>query len=577
MFLSINAFATTLFLSGLVSMLISICVWSRVVGSIRWFTHMLFCIALWAITYGLELACTSLEQMLFWIHFEYVGIALLPATWFCFIVSFIGKHQWLTRRNLAALFSIPVITMVLVWTNSLHHLHYKSVSLDVAGDYRLLAIERGPWYYFFTGYFYVLLAAGTILLQNRFRHADRIYRQQNWIILLSAFIPWFVNLLYLLGFRPYKHIDLTPYAFIITSSLLAIGLLRFRLLNLIPIARDKIIEGMHSGMMVLDVQDFVIDANSEMRRILQRESKIVGEHFQALLGGEAQLNEHVSNRTQAKVQFQLLDRWYEVGITPLFEHQTVHTGLILLFTDITDHRAVEQKLAQQTRDLQALNRTKSRLLSVIAHDLRGPMSGLVELMNFMEDGSLSQADFKAQLPLLSRNVNGTYALLENLLLWSKSQFEGERLTVESFNLAQLVHDGLDVWQQQAHRKGITLQSNIPEGIHVLADREMIRIVLRNLVSNAIKFTPAKGLVTISATHSGDHVRVKVTDTGVGMSAQDQKLVLGQDYYTTKGTAGETGTGLGLMLCKEYVEKNQGQLWVESELGHGSSFFFSLPR
>lgn len=345
MFLSINLFSITLLISGVVSMLVSFFVFTRVTGSIRWFSHMMFCISLWAVTYGLELASTTLESMMFWIQIEYVGITLLPATWICFIVSFTGKHKWMTRRNLALVFSMPVITMIIVWTNSWHHLYYQSVSLAHSDSYILLALERGPWYYVFTAYFYLLLASGTILLLQRFKHADPIYRRQNAIILLAAFIPWLVNLLYLVGLRPHKHIDLTPYAFIVTSSLLAVGLLRFRLLNLIPIARDKIIEEMKTGMMVLDAQDIVIELNVEMRRILGRHASLIGEAFGSFLAGEVELNQKVAARINSSVVLRINDRWYEVGVTSMFEKMTVYSGVILLFSDITSHRLTEQQLA----------------------------------------------------------------------------------------------------------------------------------------------------------------------------------------------------------------------------------------
>ena len=213
---------------------------------------------------------------------------------------------------------------------------------------------------------------------------------------------------------------------------------------------------------------------------------------------------------------------------------------------------------------------------MIAHDLRGPMANLVELMNLLEGGSLSHEEFKSHLPMFSENLNASYELLENLLFWSRSQFHGEHLKLEHFSVAGLVNDGIDDWRRHAAAKGITIQSLLTEAIMVTADREMIRIVLRNLVSNALKFSFASGTVTLTASTAGALTQITVTDSGIGISPEDQKRLFSEEHFSSKGTANEQGTGLGLILCKDYVKKNQGSISVESYPGKGSRFLVTLP-
>jgi len=571
-----NIFSIVLLVSGVVAILISAWVFMRSGGMLRWFSYMMFCIAAWAITYGLELASTSLDQMLFWINLEYVGITLLPACWIVFIIFFIGKDDWLTVPNWILIFAFPFITMLLVWTNQWHHLHYQSVSLATLGEYTLLDIDTGPWYLIFTVYFYILLALGTFLLARKFRIADRIYRQQNSIIILAAFIPWIVNLLYLVGFRPYEHIDLTPYAFICTSFLLAYGLIKFRLFNVIPIAREKIIEDMRSGMLVLDSKNRIVDLNTEMRRLFNNDVSLVGKPFKELLSHEFLLHNAVVERLNTTIKLQINEHYYEVQITPLFQKNTAFSGAILLFRDTTANRLAEEKLEEQAKSLQSINQTKDKLFSVVAHDLRGPMVSLVEVMRLMEDGTISAQEFKSYMPLFSKNLYSTYALLENLLVWSRSQMKGEKLILESFNLYDLLQEKLENWETTAASKNISIHCDPSSKLMVFADREMIKIVLRNLMANALKFTSSGGKIGITAQLIDGMVKLCVNDTGTGISEENQKKLFNGTQFTTKGTSNEKGTGLGLMLCKDFVEKNGGQIWVESELGKGSKFCFTLP-
>jgi hypothetical protein len=149
-----NPFAITLILCGLVTIGVSWMIFKRTGGAVRWFGWMMLSIAIWAITYGCELSSDTLKQMLFWINIEYLGIALAPPLWIVFVIGFVGKDRWLTSLNWILIFSIGVITLLMVWTNSLHYLHYASVGVDNSGPFPLLDIHVGIWYRIHTAYFY---------------------------------------------------------------------------------------------------------------------------------------------------------------------------------------------------------------------------------------------------------------------------------------------------------------------------------------------------------------------------------------------------------------------------------------
>ncbi len=167
--------------------------------------------------------------------------------------------------------------------------------------------------------------------------------------------------------------------------------------------------------------------------------------------------------------------------------------------------------------------------------------------------------------------------MENLLQWAKSQMQAEAINTGKVNVTQLIVDVLQLLRLQAETKKIYIEHKIEMPVFVSADREMINLVLRNLLSNAIKFTPDNGRISVGANELSSFVEIYVQDNGLGLSAEALEKINESNFYSTKGTASESGTGLGLMLCKDFLIKNGGQMHIESQVGKGSVFSFTLPK
>ena len=575
-----NTYSIILIICGLITLYMCVRIFRRYEIVVRWFGYMMLGIAIWALSYGLELSSTSLEQMLFWINVEYLGIAFIPAFWLLFLLKFTGKDKWLHPKYFYAFMLLPLITLLMVWTNKYHHLHYKSVGLDNSGPFPLLSLETGPWYIVHTIYFYTLLVWGVILLVNKYRKSDQVFRKQNLTILIAVFIPWVANVLYLFGYRPMGHIDSTPFAFVITMLFLSIGLVRFRLLDIIPIAREKVIEAMNEGLIVTDNQDRIVDLNQEIRKILSiDEKKIIGKRLGLILPDQNELYELIKSRKAGQLQLKLVnsDLFLEASLTPLFENQNAYSGLIILIRDITERVAIENKVRLQSEQLLGMNKLKDRLFSIIAHDLRGPLINLNDIIKMLNEGMITEEEFKSFVPQLSKNIGYTTGLLENLLFWSKSQLQGEVVKPVYFNLKEISVNILHLFENTIHEKDILIENNIQLTCKVYADKDMIQLVVRNLISNAVKFSKRGGSIKLSTTIEGNNTILCVTDTGVGISESDQKKLFEQETFTTRGTDNEQGTGLGLLLCKDFIEKNGGSIWVESEIGKGSKFCVRIPN
>jgi signal transduction histidine kinase len=174
-------------------------------------------------------------------------------------------------------------------------------------------------------------------------------------------------------------------------------------------------------------------------------------------------------------------------------------------------------------------------------------------------------------------MNFATSLMENLLVWARDQMKNASAQPEHLELGAMVADVSKLLRLQAANKNITINTGIRSRVDCYADREMVNLVLRNLLSNAIKFTPAGGKISIDSHIDSDRVVINVTDTGVGIKAENIRLIFNNDYFTTRGTNGESGTGVGLLLCKDFLEKNGGHIHVKSNPGEGSTFSFALPR
>jgi signal transduction histidine kinase len=240
--------------------------------------------------------------------------------------------------------------------------------------------------------------------------------------------------------------------------------------------------------------------------------------------------------------------------------------------------ASNQKLQESQQQLKELNATKDKFFSIIAHDLKNPFTSLLSISEMMTKSytTMEEEDKIEGINGFHRSATRIYALLENLLTWSRSQTGRVDFYPVEFNISKLAMECIRLFILPAEKKGVTLQLNAEKNILAYGDPEMINTVFRNLLNNAVKFSNSGGMVEMDLRQEEGLVKVAVTDQGVGISeANVKKLFNLAGQRASEGTGGEKGTGLGLLICKEFVEKNGGKLIVKSEPGKGSSFSFYL--
>ncbi len=238
------------------------------------------------------------------------------------------------------------------------------------------------------------------------------------------------------------------------------------------------------------------------------------------------------------------------------------------------------KLTQSESQLKELNASKDKFFSIIAHDLKSPITGFLGVSELLlhEFDELSAEEIKQLTNNIYRSANAIFNLLENLLSWSRIHTGRMQYTPSEFNLSESILSMIEVYHLSAFKKKINLETQIEDNIVMFADKNMIDTIIRNLLSNAIKFTPENGKVTLRIKTIDHIVQILVVDTGVGMNEKILNSLFRIDTHTSSlGTNGERGTGLGLILCKELIEKNKGIISVNTELGIGSTFEVSIPK
>ncbi|HEY3369428.1 MAG TPA: histidine kinase N-terminal 7TM domain-containing protein [Prolixibacteraceae bacterium] len=724
--------------TALVSISVAFLAWQRRdVKSARELAYLMVAAGFGAFWLIFETAAPGVSEKVFWSKLEFIGGIATPVLYLIFVLRFTGKDKYLNLKQLLLLFIVPVITLALTLTNEHHGLIWSGYSA-ISGTTNLMEYYHGAGFWIgYIAYTYLLLFLATILLLRFTIHQNAPFRSQGMIVFIGGLCPWIASFVYLSGQNPVKGLDITPASITLSGLLGAYAILNFRFLDLVPVARETLVETLPDGILVLDGQNRIQDINGSamaflgignkniIGSLIQSSGASVSKLLNAVLDQETLdqkvelpskdetesrtfriLKHSIKNQAgsrlviireisdqvawQKEIQagedryrhlfsmFRLMadntddflwakdiDNQYTfvnktmadrlliaesvnepIGKTDIFfanrernahpENPDWHTfgeicadtdtitieeekpkqfdefgniqgkflfldvhkapiwdenghliGVVGTGRDVTLTKQLEKEksialeLLQNSEDnLRRINVEKDKFFSIIAHDLKSPFSAFLSCTKMMVDQlpTMTQEEIHEIAYLLSQSAMNLYQLLENLLEWSLMQRSITRYDPKYFLLNPTIKDSLQLILESAHKKGIEFSYIIPDEIQVFADENMLKSTIRNLATNALKFTAKGGKVTIVAkSGNGQGAEISILDSGIGMDKEMLDQLFRLDAYTSRtGTDGEPSTGLGLLLCKDFVEKHGGRIWAESEAGKGSAFHFNIP-
>jgi PAS domain S-box-containing protein len=585
MFWQFNAYIVVYFLTAAVSAGVAAYAWHR--RTVPGAAHLAWLMAAgaeWALAAGFEAAAVGVPAKVFWSKVEYLGFNSSPVLFLLFALAYSRPGRPLGRRATALIWVIPALTFLLAATNEWHRLVWNSFTPSPAGG-NILIYGHGIWFYVAIAYFYLAAAAGAIVIIRAAVRLARPYRRQAIALLVAAAMPILIGAIYVTGLSPVPGLDIPPIGFMFAGLALAWGIFQFRLLDLAPVARDLLFESMSDGVVVLDAQNRIVDINRAGQRLLGATAAVIGQRAGALLTARPDLIERFRNVIEGQAEIVLgteVPRHLDLRISPLYDRHRRFTGRLIVLRDITERKQAEEELYRSNEELRARNAELDAYAHTVAHDLKNPLgllSGYAELL--MENSaSLSPDELREYAHTISEHTSKMSGIINGLLLLASArQAQVENSPLDMAAIVAEVQRRL-AREIQEHRAEIVVPESWPTA---LGYRPWVEEVWANYLSNALKYggrpdatPPIPPWIELSAAVQDDgYVRFTVRDNGHGIvpEAQEQLFV----PFSRLGQSGVTGHGLGLSIVQRIVERLGGQVGVESVVGKGSTFYFTLPR
>lgn len=367
---NMNPYSVSLICTALAGAAVGLFVrrWRRT-APVHAFPLLMFALSWWSFTYGMEVASTDLDGMQFWIRLQYPGIATAPVLWLIFSAQYAGKDRWLRWPGLSGLFVVPLLSVVLVWTNKSHSFFYRDVALDPGGVFPFQALTPGPGYWIHVVFSYACMVGGTLVIFSIWLRSATIYRRQAGIMLLGASVPFAANIIYLSGIRPFGYLDITPFAFTVTGIIVALGLFHYKLFDLLPLARDVLLENLKDGIIVADVENRVVEINPTAGKLLGIEGEtLLGRDVSLVLARYPVLAALFYSGRETRQELVLradpllvMDAW----LSPVIDNVGSEIGGLLVLRDITAAKKAEDGLRRVNERLELLLHSLPQAVLVI--------------------------------------------------------------------------------------------------------------------------------------------------------------------------------------------------------------------
>ena len=586
--LQYTPFAVLTLFASLLSIVGILFIWQRRSGqNILFFVILMIGLSIWSFSSAIEMTVTELNSKIIVNSLSYLGVATVPTAMLLFVIEYTGRYHLLTRRNFMILAIAPLLTLTVVATNSYHLLFWSNISLTEYDSLIVGVYSHGRLFWGHVAYSYIMLVLSAILLARAIARSPQVYRGQMTGLFIAMITPWIANGLYIFGMSPLPdYVDLTPLAFTVTGAILGWNMYRFRLMDLVPIARDRVIENMTDAILVLDHKNRVVDANPAALQLLQKNSQqVIGKAVKDIFVNQLAIIARFENVKEATAEIPLtinnVENTYKMQLSPLYNRQGDLTGRTILLHDITALKNANRQLIVAHQQAEDATQMKSQFLATMSHELRTPLNAIIgytELQLTGMVGELSDIQYQYAERTLA-NAEHLLDLINDILDLSKIEAGRVSLAAQAFDLQEWVDNILDQNRILAEDKGLELQVEIASELPkvIIGDSLRLKQIVVNLLSNAIKFTPNGHILLKLAKRTDDTWQIVIKDTGIGIPSHLQETVF-DEFHQVDGSSTRDygGTGLGLAIVRKLVLLMKGNIHLDSVVDEGTTFIITLP-
>jgi len=572
-----NIFSWILFLTGAIGLAVAAVAWSKK-NSIeqKFLALMELSVSIWGFTGALEMAATNIELKLLWSQLSYVGITGTIISYFLLALAFGRYYRFLTKRNIFLILIVPAISIVLVATNNQHHSFYTHISLDHQNN--LAFYEHGIFFWLFTFYSYLLLFIGLIVLIKAIIKFPSIYKSQIIILITGAIFPFSGNLMYIFNLNPIPGVDWTPIGFGVSGVILIWGIIKYRMLDLIPIGHHKLIQTMKDGIMVIDNHHKIININPAMEKITRISAKeVLGNSAEAALSQYPELVKSIFNNNQKEICLKngKISQYYNIQKSQLKTGPSKPQGILIVLHNITnlknsnaELKASETKLRILSNQLLDANILKGTLLDVITHDLKNPIWALKGYSDILND-SLEDSE------IIKGIRDGSKSLLDvlNYVTTLSRVTLGDKIEMENLDFVKIIKEVQKEYIDRFTNREMELELQLPEKLEIRAN-PIISQAIKNYLNNAIKYASEGKKVIIYAKQEKGKSILRVIDYGAVIPEKERETIFERSAQYDSDL--NKRRGLGLAIVKRIALAHGANFGVMPNHPHGNIFFLEIP-
>jgi PAS domain S-box-containing protein len=542
--------------------------------------------SIWSFTYAFEFAATDLETKIMWSKFSYLGIVYCSLAFFFFSLKFSSSSRFLSRGFVITMFSIASLFLLSPFTNDLHHLHWRSYSINP--DTNATSYIYGPFFWVIFAFSYLTLFSGIINISRLFFKLSSFHRRQILLLFIASLLPPIGNLIYVFNLNPIPGFDWTPFTFVFTGILIAINISRYKMFDLVPFVRNKLIDILPDPILIVDSSSRIADYNESMKKLLAPgEKKLVGKKITDIVPYREELiigfMNHDEFQTEISYEINGQMTFFNLQTTAFYDHNKQRTGRLIMLKDISQRIQAEEKINRANELLISEIQEKEKLIvdldafsHTVAHDLKNMLGTIVTASKLIQTDfdSFSKEEILELNDLIGLSATKTMEITKELLiLASVSQ---EEINPQPVDMKKIVMDSIA--RLKAMIRENVAQINLPaEWPEVLGHEAWLEEIWINYLSNAIKYGGNPPIIEFGCEIlEQGKAKYWIKDNGKGLSAEEIDKLYTKFTRLDPGKA--EGNGLGLSIVKRIIEKLNGEVGVESKNipGEGSLFYFILP-